>query len=78
VDRTGKLRWVNGEVTLNFGRKKGTLLRDLLVADTGFIKWMLSNDFPRDLKEIIENAKCGKWPAPPVELPAMDADPDKA
>jgi len=77
VDRTGKLRWVNGEITLNFGRKKGTLLKDLLVADTGFIKWMLSNDFPRDLKEILENAKCGKWPAPPAELPSADADPDK-
>jgi DNA polymerase III subunit epsilon len=62
VDRTGRLRWTNGEVALNFGRKKGELLKDLVANDPGFIKWMLRSDFPADTREIVENGIQGIWP----------------
>lgn len=65
VDRTGRLRWLNGEVAINFGRKKGTPLRRLVETDTGFIKWMLRSDFPKDTRTIVENAMDGIWPDPP-------------
>jgi DNA polymerase-3 subunit epsilon len=66
VDREGRLKWVNGEVVLNFGKKKGTPLRHIIRDDPGFIKWMLRGDFPRDTKEIVENAMAGTWPDPPT------------
>jgi DNA polymerase-3 subunit epsilon len=65
VDRQGRLRWVDGEITINFGRKKGTPLREMIATDPGFIKWMLKSDFPLDTREIVTNAYEGKWPTPP-------------
>lgn len=65
VDRTGRLRWDHGEIVLNFGKKKGARLRDIVKADPGFIKWILKSDFPRDTQAIVQNAAEGKWPAPP-------------
>jgi DNA polymerase-3 subunit epsilon len=66
VDRIGRLKWANGEVVLNFSRKKGTPLRDVIKDDPGFAKWILRSDFPRDVKRIVEDAMDGKWPSPPV------------
>jgi len=65
VDRTGKLRWINGEVALNFGKKKGMTLRELVATDQGFIKWMLRSDFPADTREIVTNALDGNYPEAP-------------
>ena len=66
VDRTGKLKWENGEIVLNFSRKKGKSLRHLIVDDSSFIKWMLKSDFPRDMQDIVKNAVDGKWPRKPL------------
>lgn len=65
VDRQGRLRWSNGEVALNFGKKKGQLLRKIVEEDPGFIKWMLRSDFPADTRQIVEDATRGIWPKPP-------------
>jgi len=67
VDRTGKLKWAKGEVVINFGKKQGISLRDLINNEKSFIKWMLNSDFPRDTKEILENALQDKWPNPPSQ-----------
>lgn len=65
VDRSGRWRWVDGEVTLNFGKKKGTKLREL-AADPkdghAFLKWMLKGDFPVDTRAIAEQALRGFVP----------------
>ena len=65
MDRQGRLKWVNGEVTLNFGRKKGTPLREIVDQDPGFIKWLLRSDFPPDTRDIVAAAAEGRWPKPP-------------
>lgn len=65
ADRTGRLKWSDGKLVINFGRKKGTPLATLIEHDTGFIKWMLRADFPRDTREIVEAATRGTWPSPP-------------
>ncbi|MFO7871508.1 MAG: 3'-5' exonuclease [Kiritimatiellia bacterium] len=65
ADSSGKLKWTNGKLVLNFGKKKGALLKDIIRSDPGFIKWMLRSDFPRDTKEIIQSAMNGEWPRPP-------------
>lgn len=65
VDRSGRLRWVNDEVTINFGKKKGCKIKDLVKDDPGFIKWIIKNDFPQDTRMICENALNGIFPQPP-------------
>ena len=65
VDRMGKWRWVNGEVTVNFGKKKGAKLRDLM-ADRldghSFLKWIARSDMPEDTRAVAENALRGYLP----------------
>ena len=65
VDRMGKWRWVNGEVTVNFGKKKGTKLSDLM-ADRldghSFLKWIARSDMPEDTRAVAENALRGYLP----------------
>lgn len=71
ADRSGRLRWVNGEVTINFGKKKGARLRDLARDEPGFLKWIAKNDFPLDMRKIAENALIGVYPDPPrLKAPA--------
>lgn len=69
VDRSGRLRWVDGEITINFGKKQGKKVSDLVLEDAKFLQWILRSDFPRDTQEIIKNALAGKWPEPPPVTP---------
>jgi DNA polymerase-3 subunit epsilon len=56
VDREGRLKIENGEIVLNFGKKKGESLKALARNDPGFLKWMLKGDFPSDTKEHVRKA----------------------
>lgn len=67
ADKHGRLKWVNGKITINFGKKKGESVEQLIRDDPGFIKWMLKNDFPRDTKSILEDALRGIWPNQPQD-----------
>jgi DNA polymerase-3 subunit epsilon len=65
VDRSGRWRWVDGEVTLNFGKKKGAKLRDLANDPKdghSFLRWMIKSDFPDDTRAIAEQALRGFLP----------------
>ncbi len=63
ADRTGKLKWVQGEIVINFGSQNiGRKLRDLATNNPKYLKWILSSDFPGDTKEIVSNALDGKYP----------------
>jgi DNA polymerase-3 subunit epsilon len=73
LDRDGRLRWLDGEITINFGKKKGLRLRDLIIDEPSFIKWMLRGDFGHDTKEILKNAMEGKWPTPPPSTPTSQS-----
>ena len=64
VDSTGKLKWQDGEATINFGKNRGKRLRDLVENDRGFINWLLKSDFPPDTREIVEKACQGRYPSP--------------
>ena len=65
ADRSGRLRWVDGELTVNFGKKKGARVKDLAKDDPGFLKWIIKNDFPQDTRLLCENALKGQFPVPP-------------
>lgn len=60
VDRDGKLRWVDGEIAINFGKKKGEKVSMLVRNDPGFLKWMLRGDFASDTKAIVSKIMEGK------------------
>ncbi len=64
VDETGKLKWKDREIVLNFSKRKGELLRDIIENDPSFAKWMLRSNLPRDMQDIVRNAINGKWPEP--------------
>lgn len=71
VDRMGRWRWHNGEVVVNFGKKKGLKLRDLAKDANGghsFLRWMVNGDFPEDTRTVAANALRGIFPEP---LPAQ-------
>ena len=70
LDRDGKLRWIDDEITINFGKKKGTKLRDLVLDDPNFVKWILRGDFARDTKDVVRDALDGVWPTPPAVTPS--------
>lgn len=53
ADRDGKLRWVDGQLTINFGKYKGTPVSTLAQTDPGFIKWILRGDFASDTKALV-------------------------
>jgi DNA polymerase III subunit epsilon len=66
VDRTGRLKWRQGEIVFNFGKFQGQSLRDAVTNDPNFITWLLRSDFPDDTKQIVRDAVTGKFPAPPA------------
>ncbi len=70
ADRAGRLKWMHGRVVLNFGRQKGTPLKDLVEHNPGFLQWILRSDFPRDTKDIVSAAMEGRYPEPPAAAPA--------
>jgi DNA polymerase-3 subunit epsilon len=75
ADRTGRLKWQNREIVLNFGKRQGEPLRRIVREDSSFVAWMLRSDFPNDTKTIVRNAQNNVWPAPPAALPrGTDAD----
>jgi len=52
MDPEGRFRMVNGEPTVNFGKNRGRLLRDLSREEPGFLRWILKGDFSEPVKEI--------------------------
>jgi DNA polymerase-3 subunit epsilon len=77
ADRYGRLKWVKGELVINFGAQYiGQKLRDLAQNNTKFLKWILKSDFPGDTKRIIAEALEGRWPPPPAASGGEDAAPD--
>ena len=55
ADRMGMLRWKNGELTVNFGKKKGESLTKLMLNEPNFLRWMLKGDFDTEVKMIVRD-----------------------
>ena len=71
ADRMGTLRWKDGELTVNFGRKRGEKLRKLLVNEPNFLRWMLKGDFDTEVMMIVRDLlEHGRLPpCPPEAMP---------
>ena len=67
ADRMGMLRWKNGELTVNFGKKKGEPLRKLLVNEPNYLKWLVKGDFDTEVRMIVQDLlDNGRLPPAPV------------
>ena len=71
ADRYGMLRWRNGELCVNFGKKKGEALSKLLVNEPNYLKWLVKGDFDTEVRmivrDLLENGRLP--PAPKTERP---------
>jgi DNA polymerase-3 subunit epsilon len=61
-DGQGKLKWIAGEVVINFGKSRGKSLRELAGSDRGMLQWILRGDFEDDVKACVRAALDGRFP----------------
>ena len=67
ADRAGTLRWKDGELTINFGKKKGENLKKLLLNEPNYLKWILKGDFDTEVRMIIKDLlDNGRLPPAPL------------
>ena len=65
-DRQGTLRWRDGELTVNFGKKKGESLKKLLLNEPNFLKWIVKGDFDTEVRMVVKDLlDNGRLPQPP-------------
>lgn len=55
ADRMGMLRWKDGELTINFGKKKGESLKTLLFNEPNYLKWIMKGDFDTEVRMIVRD-----------------------
>lgn len=59
VDLAGKIRWVDGEMVLTFGKHKGRRLRDI---DRSYFQWAIREGvFGSDVRTVIQEASNGRF-----------------
>ena len=61
-DGEGKLKWIAGEVVINFGKSRGRSLRELASGDRGLLEWILRGDFSDEVRGCVRNALAGRFP----------------
>ena len=52
ADRNGMIRWCNGEWCINFGKKKGTRLKELFAKEKNFLRWIVNGSFDTEVRQI--------------------------
>ena len=63
LDPDGVLMWQSESVCLNVGTHKGVSLATVLATDPGYVDWMLGSTFSDQVKEILSDARRGKFPS---------------
>lgn len=61
VDRRGKLKWIDGEIAVNFGRHKSKTLRFLADKEPDYIRWMIDNKVVNDAVHHLHDALLGHF-----------------
>ena len=73
IDPDGRLKWQDGEVVIGFGQKAGIPLRELVLKEANYLRWILNKDFSPEVKQVIRDALAGKYPQRPDLPPAAAA-----
>ena len=55
ADRMGMLRWKDGELTVNFGKKKGETLKRLMLKEPSYLRWIVNGDFDAEVRMIVRD-----------------------
>jgi DNA polymerase-3 subunit epsilon len=67
ADRNGLLRWRDGILCVNFGKKKGEPLTKLLLNEPNYLWWIVKGDFDTEVRMIVRDLlENGRLPAPPA------------
>ncbi|MFC2010650.1 exonuclease domain-containing protein [Chloroflexota bacterium] len=61
IDLEGKLIWVEGEATFNFGKHGGRPLKEIAEEHYDYLLWILGADFRPDVCEIVQKALDGEF-----------------
>ena len=68
ADRTGLLRWSNGKLCVNFGKKKGTPLMEIFTHERNWLKWFAKGNFETDARMIVQDLlDFGRLPPAPAQ-----------
>lgn len=54
-DAEGKLKFIDGDLTINFGKNKGKKLEHLSMNDPGYLEWILRGTFSKKVKEAVKD-----------------------
>ena len=66
ADRYGMLRWKDGELTVNFGKKKGESLTKLMLNEPNYLRWLMKGDFDSEVRMIVKDLlENGRLPPAP-------------
>ena len=66
ADRNGMLRWKDGELTVNFGKKKGESLTKLMLNEPNYLRWLMKGDFDSEVRMIVKDLlENGRLPPAP-------------
>lgn len=52
-DAEGKLKFINGNISINFGKHRGKTLQDLAMSDSGYLEWIINGNFSEKVKKIV-------------------------
>ena len=55
ADRMGLLRWTNGTLCVNFGKKKGVPLMELFTHERNWLRWFAKGNFETDARMIVQD-----------------------
>ena len=67
ADRQGMIRWIDGAWCINFGKKKGMRLVNLLATERNYLRWIVNGAFDTEVRQIVsEFIERGVLPPPPV------------
>jgi hypothetical protein len=63
-DVEAKLKWIGGEVVINFGKSRGRTLRSLTEDPDGrgLLRWILEKEFNAEVKRAVREALNGSFP----------------
>ncbi|MBR1920695.1 MAG: 3'-5' exonuclease, partial [Kiritimatiellae bacterium] len=68
IGRNRELMWRDGELYVNFGKKKGELLRALVYREQNYLRWILKGDFDTEVKAVVRDLlENGCLPKPPAK-----------
>ena len=67
ADRQGMIRWIDGAWCINFGKKKGMKLSQLLANERNYLRWIVNGSFDTEVRQIVSAfVERGVLPPPPI------------